>query len=383
MATDGTNACWYPYLLIFSDRAKENASMRMSTLGLLCCLVWTGSQDWGLACTVFRVTQGARTLVGNNEDDNTSDTKVWFLAPEDGKYGRVFFGFANGAPQGGMNDQGLFFDWVADNPSPEWQRDPKKLNYAGSVSEKILEEARTLEEALQLYEEYNETAFLKSRTLLVDKSGASAIVSWQDGKMKVVRGEAVFQGLGYGYSTAAETFDKPTDVTIERVGSVLQSCLQSGEYPTQYSNVYDLQRGDVWVYRFHSQKPPVKFNLGEEIRKGHHYLNLPLLEEQLSQPLRTDFKTQPVGKIDQRVYEMCTGQYKIEPDYVFRITTRNGRLYFDAHDASNTELYPASGTRFFLRSLDGYLLFKITDDGKVEEAVLHTPRGDPVAKRIH
>ncbi len=41
-----------------------------------------------------------------------------------------------------------------------WTRDAKKLNYGGSVSEKILEEAATVGEALRFYEIYNETAFL-------------------------------------------------------------------------------------------------------------------------------------------------------------------------------------------------------------------------------
>jgi len=335
-----------------------------------------------LGCTIFKVTKGTVTLVGNNEDDNNVNTKVWFLAPENGKFGRVFFGFADGTPQGGLNDQGLFFDWVADNPSPEWHRDPNKRNYAGSVSELILEEARTVEDALRIYERYNETAFLRSRTLLVDKSGASAIVSWKNGALETVRGQGEFQGLGYGYATASSSVRNANQYSIGWVNSVLRSCLQSGEYPTQYSNVYDLEHGDVWLYRFHAEKPAFKFNLKEELVKGHHYYDLPLLEEQVGEPLRTDSKTQPVGKVDAGVYSLCVGQYRIEPDYLFTITTENGRLYFDAHDAWHTELFPASGTKFFIRSLDSYLLFKAGEDGKVSEAVLHVRGKDVPAKRV-
>ncbi len=356
--------------------------MRTSALALLFCLLFAWSVDPVRGCTVFRVVKGNRVLVGNNEDDNNADTKVWFLASEDGKFGRVFFGFGNGSPQGGMNDQGLFFDWVADHPSPDWHRDRAKLNYAGSVSEKILEEARTVEEALQLYEKYNETAFLKSRTLIVDKSGASAIVCWEDGNVKITRGETGFQGLGYGYGTAAKSFEPGTaEVSVESLSAVLEACQQTGQYPTQYSNVYDLQAGELWVYRFGSLKPPVKFTLRDELKKGHHYYSLPALEEQMAEPLRTDFKTQPIGKIDPLVCARSAGRYKIEPDYIFTITTRNGRLYFDAHDASDTELFPATGTRFFLRSLDGYLLFKMEGD-QINEALLHTPTHDVTARRI-
>ena len=55
----------------------------------------------------------ASGLVGNNEDYKIPYTRVWFVPPENGKYGRVYFGYDNWSPQGGMNDQGLFFDFFA------------------------------------------------------------------------------------------------------------------------------------------------------------------------------------------------------------------------------------------------------------------------------
>ena len=224
-----------------------------SILLLWASLVYSNRALW--ACTIFKVTKGDSTLVGNNEDDNNADTKVWFLAPEKGKYGRVFFGYNDAIPQGGMNDQGLFFDWVADNPSPDWTRDPKKLNYAGSVSEKILEEAASVEEALRFYERYNETAFLRSRTMLVDKTGASVIVGWQNGGLKIIRGQGSVQVMGWGHDTASKELQRLAKLSVESLGSILEACLQGGEYPTQYSNVYDLQHGDVYVYLFHLRKP--------------------------------------------------------------------------------------------------------------------------------
>ena len=66
-----------------------------------------------LACTAFFVSQGDKVLVGNNEDYINPITKIWFEPAEDKKYGRVYFGFDNFWPQGGMNDQGLFFDGFA------------------------------------------------------------------------------------------------------------------------------------------------------------------------------------------------------------------------------------------------------------------------------
>ncbi|RPI26973.1 MAG: DUF3471 domain-containing protein [Acidobacteria bacterium] len=354
----------------------------MKPLGLLIAISVLCLTDTVSACTIFRVTRGATTLVGNNEDDNTTATRIWFLAPEKGKYGRVFFGFTGGPPQGGMNDQGLFFDWVADNPSDDWKRDPTKLNYAGSVSEKILEETATVEEALEVYEKWNETAFLKSRTMLVDKTGASAIVGWKDGKVTVVRSHERFQAMGFGYGTASERLAKIGDVSFDSVRSILKSCVQSGQYPTQYSNIYDLRHGEVWVYFYHREKPPVRLNLQAELVKGHHYYDLPLLAEQMKQSLMTDFKTQKEVEVDPAVYTSYVGQYRIEPDYLFTITVEEGKLYFEAHDAYHTRLFAASNTQFFIRSLDSCLLFKLNQNGRVDEASLHVRGKDVPARRV-
>jgi hypothetical protein len=61
------------------------------------------------SCTIFMASKGGKTLVGNNEDFIDPESYVWFLPSENGKYGRVYFGFGIGLPQGGMNDQGLFW----------------------------------------------------------------------------------------------------------------------------------------------------------------------------------------------------------------------------------------------------------------------------------
>ncbi len=362
--------------------SSKDEVMRKETIVIALCAAFLFQSNLVNACTIFKVSSGKTTLVGNNEDDNNPDTKVWFLAAENGKHGRVFFGYNDGIPQGGMNDQGLFFDWVADNPSPDWKRDPKKLNYPGSVSEKILEDASTVEEALRFYETYNETAFLKSRTMLVDKTGASAIVSWKNGQIHVQRAQAKYQAMGFCGDTADKRLAKLTRVSVANVSALIKDCLQSGEYPTQYSNLYDLQRGEVYVYRFHQNKPAVRFNLATELRKGHHFYNLPLLSEQLKAPLQTDSKTQPIVKIDPAAYATCAGKYLIPPDYVMKVKSENGRMYIEAPDVSRAEIYPASPTKFFIRSLDSYLLFKPGPDGRAEGFMLYVHGREAQGKRI-
>ncbi len=355
--------------------------MRILTATVAIVILLASLHEPARACTIFKVTRSGMTLVGNNEDDNNPDTKVWFLVPEKDKYGRVFFGYNDAIPQGGMNDRGLFFDWVADNPSKDWKRDPRKLNYAGSVSEKILEEAGSVEEALRFYEIYNETAFLRSRAMFVDRTGASAIVGWKDGKVAIVRGEGV-QAMGFGREPAERKLDTMKVLSVRSVASALRAATQDGEYPTQYSNIYDLQRSNVYVYLFHQKIPAVKLNLKRELSRGNHFYNIPRIASQMTEPPMTDHKTQPVAQVDPVILSRYVGQYRIEADdYLFTISSERGKLYYEAQDASRIEIYPSSVTTFFLRSLEGYLIFRPGEDGYVSEVIFHAHGKDKVASR--
>jgi len=69
-------------------------------------------------------------LVGNNEDSVEPLTSVWFVPAGEDTFGLVLFGYGDDyRAQGGMNDQGLFFDFLtgektlavpskANNPTP-------------------------------------------------------------------------------------------------------------------------------------------------------------------------------------------------------------------------------------------------------------------------
>ena len=108
------------------------------------------------ACTFCMATLDGKTFFGSNEDFWDSDTNIWFYPAEEGKYGRVFFGYNNGFPQGGMNDQGLSFDG-ASTPESNLKISRGKKSHNGYLIEKILEECATVEEALKIVEEYNFT----------------------------------------------------------------------------------------------------------------------------------------------------------------------------------------------------------------------------------
>src|ERR1017187_8184831 len=65
------------------------------------------------ACTIFVLTDTNRALFCNNEGGTSLKTRIWFLPAGEGYYGAVYVGYDNGFAQGGLNTEGLAYDWVA------------------------------------------------------------------------------------------------------------------------------------------------------------------------------------------------------------------------------------------------------------------------------
>src|SRR5512141_974150 len=61
-------------------------------------------------CTTFYGYDGQNALAGNNEDFINPLTYAWFIPASPGRFGRVYFGYDDFLPQGGLNDHGVFFD---------------------------------------------------------------------------------------------------------------------------------------------------------------------------------------------------------------------------------------------------------------------------------
>lgn len=238
------------------------------------------------ACTIFNVTKDNATVVGNNEDTVTmagnkevfdKGAKVWFLPEEQGKFGRVFFGFRDAYPFGGMNEKGLFFDFVASADRGKAPGSPGKINYEGCLSEKILEECATVDQALDMYKKYNDQIFgyADAGVMYVDKQGASAVVSWdrERNELSIVKKSGGFQVLGYGYKIInTELTGNNGDISVERFRKLLDYSHQGDM--TIYSNIYDLNNKEIYVYYLHNYDYSIKFNLEDELKKGKHFYNL-------------------------------------------------------------------------------------------------------------
>jgi tetratricopeptide (TPR) repeat protein len=234
-------------------------------------------------CLILKIAHGNCVLAGNNEDIDNPLTKIWFEPPEKGKYGITYFGYSVNYPQGGMNDQGLFFDAVAGYKT-DWKTSPERLNYEGNLNRKVMEECATVEEAISVYNKYNKSGFSYARYLLADRTGASAIAGWIDGELKFIRDKGGFQAIGFKEETAASMLksikEQKDAVSVDDVKAVLEACHVEGRYPTQYSNICDLKNNVVYMFLYHDYSTVVKFDANEEFKKGEHdYRLLPFFPD--------------------------------------------------------------------------------------------------------
>jgi hypothetical protein len=250
------------------------------------------------ACTIFSAADESGVWVGNNEDWNNLENSVFFFPPAGNKYGRMIIRMdKKKVPFGGMNDQGLFFDWCALPRRSDIVFPEDRLNYNGTLCEKMLAECANVEEVIHLYKTYNDPWLYEGHILIADKTGASAIIEWGSDSLEVIRKEGPYQVLtnfnitkpelaGWypcqRYTKANEMLQQLHSYSVERFRQILQAVHQEGSNQTIYSNIYDLQHGVVYIYSMHQYDNAVVIDLDLELSKGENHYPVPDIFSRLS-----------------------------------------------------------------------------------------------------
>jgi hypothetical protein len=230
------------------------------------------------ACTIAVLTDGKQALLCNNEDWSNPNTRIWFVPAEAGRHGCAFVGFDNGWAQGGVNTEGLAFDWVAGFRGSALE--PKRKPVQGNPSERMLRSCATLDQAIAFYEAYEEPGFEYAKILVAERSGASAVIGARDGRLQI---ERLARSRAFGYRGDLVTGMLSTaQVNVDWAAGMLRAARQGGRFPTQYSNVFDLKTGDIFVYRFQASDRPVRLRLADELARGAHTYDLAVLQQQMA-----------------------------------------------------------------------------------------------------
>jgi uncharacterized protein (TIGR03435 family) len=260
--------------------------MRQAVAGLVCCVVALLADAHVQACTAFCAIGRGQVLVGNNEDWDNPKSRLWFVPAKPGSYGRMYVGFDDLRPFGGMNEHGLWFDAfsappIGAGPSADLP------SFGGEIVDTAMAECRTVEEVVRLFSRYNRN-YLSEGILMFADAGGDAVSIERNAMVRKTRGHFVqtnfHQSLQKGewgkdrFDTASSMLEAAgEDVSIDSFRRILAATHQKGGAPTLYSNIYDLRSRTMYLYYFHDFDRVVTFNLADELKKGSRVLDIPAL----------------------------------------------------------------------------------------------------------
>ena len=246
-----------------------------------CVLVRSAVLD---ACTAFCATGGGLVLVGNNEDWSNPLTKLWFVPATPGSFGRMYVGFDDMYPQGGMNERGLWFDGFA---VPLVKAAPSGLpGFPGNIVDRAMAECSTVEDVIRLFTQYDRSFLSRGILMFADASG-DAVAIEVDAMVRKTRNHFVQTNFHQSRSitdndrrfrTATDMLERAGgDISVDLFRTILGATFQKGPAPTLYSNIYELRSRTMHLYYFHDFERAVTFRLAEELPKGARVLDIPAL----------------------------------------------------------------------------------------------------------
>ena len=139
--------------------------------------------------------------------------------------------------------------------------------------------------AIAFFQSHWECSFSYAEILIADRTGTSVVLGAKDGQLQVEKLQRS-RAFGYRGELASKMLVADSKPTLPNAAAILEAAVQKGQYATKYSNVFDLNSGDIYLFRFPDQPNEAKLNLGEELKKGGHFYDIPAVGTQLGQPLR-------------------------------------------------------------------------------------------------
>lgn len=245
------------------------------------------------ACTIFSIKAQDNIYYCNHEDYWEYETRLWVRPGKDNKYGAIYYGFHDWRqewlktsfagkpdlmvddflPDGGMNEKGLSWDWVADGT--DWGIDSYLPDYNRSHPfHDIIQQYSTVDEAIDFIRKYNFKA--TGRTLMSDRFGNSAIIYKQNGKLIVKKTAKNYQLLGYGERTSANSMLKTGEYNdLKQIAEILDASHQ-GDL-NQYSSINDPQKGIIYLFHFQNFEEFIKIDMLHEFKFGKKTYSIPSL----------------------------------------------------------------------------------------------------------
>jgi len=230
------------------------------------------------ACTGVVIAKDGHVIAGGNEVWFRNDSYMWAEPTVGTLHGVVYFGyeirgeFGNDEPYWyefqGINSAGLFFDSFGAPCAGLSDEEYLKPYMTGRMEQLIMRSCATVEDAVRMITQYNRSFMICMQYLLVDRTGAAAVVEngavvWmEDDTFAVTNFHLSNRSHGgwpcWRYDAATRRLAEDSDPTIERVASILNATHTSG---TRYSVVCDLITNRANAYYLGDFRHPIAIDL--------------------------------------------------------------------------------------------------------------------------
>ncbi len=344
------------------------------------------------ACTIFRLARDGQVWFGSNEDWPDADFSLYTVPRADGRFGALYVGFGGEAPACGINEHGLCFDMA----SVEFKYKPldsRKSESDRFIVQKLLEECRSVDEALDTLSRYNLQLLSQTQILLADPSGACAVVESDTilvsrGGLQVITN---FRHTEPGAdSIPCDRYRAVRRVLEHRSASLeaMRSALAAASVPaTQYSVAFDLKNAQVYIWLYHNYADYVKLDLRSEIAAGPYVKDLtsvfPYETVSLARFIAHNKRPEPTPVVlpTASLDSLC-GSYAIAPGYNVNIFRRGDSLYCRMFGTAPYALVPSSSRDFFFRFIPAQIRFVDTPGGGTDSLRLKYAIGEIPAVRL-
>lgn len=245
---------------------------------ILLALVFSNNPVSTKACTIFSCALKGEVWAAGNEDHDTPFTKVWFIPASEDRYGAVYFGFSDMHEQAGMNEHGLFFDYAAIGYEQSELSKERPIYMADALSKcKNVEEVKEYLGKNNIYivgtqlfvSDAHGGSFVTSGNTIYDKKETYQIAT----NFNVCHAETGNYDC-FRYDLLDNELAAVTELTEPFLRTLLNRTHSDGQYKTQYSNVYDLKRKQIYLSRFHIFQESTRIDLARELQKGFHILDI-------------------------------------------------------------------------------------------------------------
>ena len=220
-------------------------------------------------------TEGDRTLVGINQDGFQQNAELILVPAVGSGGGYALFGFEGEAPLSGVNEHNLMVTMI-ETPDCEVSYPSERPILQGNPVQALLESCVTVDEALDLIGQSNILIFDNNHLMIVDSSGAAAIVGAdQDCRVAALHSEGIHRVLSnfspfeperggtpcYRAETAEAMLKDVSAISLAGMRNILSRAHSEAPMPTLYSLILDLNKGIVHIFYYHDFGVAMHFTL--------------------------------------------------------------------------------------------------------------------------